>query len=184
MALARSAPRRRPRGGLRIPGQAARRKDAFGRAERTAPDSRIRDLGAVHPPELAAAGPQEHGALQYPVADADETRVVPPRPAHAVRSTAAYEDQAADRTTVASLSSAASTRITRERRRDRQNRTCAQRVSGLTFPLPLIRRITGSGASASVCAVGLLNSSFANPSSTRTASRTIVLVQVSVGAKT
>src|SRR5215472_7986054 len=106
MALARSAPRRRPGSGLRIPGQAARRKDAFGRAERAAPDSRIRDLGLVHPPELVSARPQEHGALQYPMADAAETRVVPPRPAHTVRSTAAQEDQAADRTTVASRPSA------------------------------------------------------------------------------
>src|SRR5437762_3401988 len=106
MALARSAPRRRPRGGLRIPGQAARRKDGFGRAERAAPDSRIRDLGVVHPPELVPAGSQEHGALQYPVANAAETRVVPPRPTDTVRSAAAEKDQAADRTTVASLRSA------------------------------------------------------------------------------
>src|SRR6516165_4506902 len=93
MALARSAPRRRARGGLRIPGQAARRKDGFGRAERAAPDSRIRDLGAVYPPELVLAGPQEHAALQYPMADAAETRVVPPRPAHTIRPAAAEEDQ-------------------------------------------------------------------------------------------
>ena len=119
MALARSAPRRRPRCGLRIPGQAARRKDGFGRAERAAPDSRIRDLGLVHPAELVSGGPQEHGALQYLVADAAETRVVPPRPAHTVRPTAAEEDQAADRRTIASLPSAARTRITGERRRDR-----------------------------------------------------------------
>src|SRR5215467_12146056 len=119
MALARSASRRWPRGGLRIPGQAARRKDGFGRAERAAPDSRIRDLGVVHPSELVSAGPQEHGALQYPVADAAKTRVVPPRPAHAVRPATAEQDQAADRTTFASLPSAASTRITRKRRRDR-----------------------------------------------------------------
>src|SRR2546427_1260045 len=119
MAVARSAPRRRPRGGLRIPGQAARRKDGFGRAKRAAPDSRIRDLGVVHPPELVSAGPQEHGALQYPVADAAETRVVPSRPAHTVRPIAAEEDQAADRTTVASLRSAARTRIAGKRRRDR-----------------------------------------------------------------
>src|SRR5689334_9957540 len=116
MALARSASRRRPRGGLRIPGQAAGRKDGFGRAERTAPDSRIRNPGAIHRPELVSAGPQEHGALQYPVADAAETRVVPPRPTHTVRTTAAEEDQAADRTAVASLPSAARTRITGKRR--------------------------------------------------------------------
>src|SRR5947207_15666049 len=103
MALARSAPRRRPRGGLRIPGQAARRKDGFGRAERAAPDSRIRDLGVVHPPELVSAGPQGHGALHYPVADAAETRWVPPRPTHTVRPTAPKEDQAADRPPVAPL---------------------------------------------------------------------------------
>src|SRR5262245_60407663 len=119
MALARSAPRRRPRGGIRIPGHAARRKDGFGRAERAAPDSRIRDLGVVHPPELVSAGPQEHGALQYPVADAAETRVVPPRPGHTVRPAATEEDRAAHRTTVASLPSAARTRITGTRRRDR-----------------------------------------------------------------
>src|ERR1700758_5095621 len=119
MALAGSAPRRRPRAGLRVPGEAARRKDGFGRAGWAAPDSRIRDLGVVHPPELVSAGPQEDGALQYPVADAAETRVVPPRPAHTVRPTAAEEDQAADRTTVASLPSAARTRITGKRRRDR-----------------------------------------------------------------
>ncbi len=76
-------------------------------------------LGVVHPPELVSAGPQEHGALQYPVADAAETRVVPPRPTHTVRPTAAEEDQAADRTTVASLPSAARTRITGKWRRDR-----------------------------------------------------------------
>src|SRR5579864_5504785 len=95
MALARSAPRRWPRGGLRIPGQAARGKDGLERAEQAAPDSRIRHLGVVHPPELVSAGPQEHGALQYPMADAAETRVVSPRPAHAARPTAAEEDQAA-----------------------------------------------------------------------------------------
>src|SRR5215470_8128086 len=111
MALARSAPRRRPRGGLRIPGQAARRKDGFGGAEQAAPDSRIRDLGVVHPPELVSAGPQEHGALQHPVADAAETRVVSPRLANTVRPAAAAEDQAADRTTAASLSGPARTRI-------------------------------------------------------------------------
>src|SRR5512137_2927835 len=103
MAIARSAPRRRPRSGLRIPGQAARRKDGFGRAQRAPPDSRIRDLGVAHPPELVSPGPQEHGALQYPVADAAETRVVPQRPAHTFRPAAAEEDQAADRTTLASL---------------------------------------------------------------------------------
>lgn len=119
MALARSAPRGRPRGGLRIPGQAAWRKDGFGHIGRAAPVSRIRDLGEVPRPELVSAGPQEHGALQYPVADAAETRVVPPRPAHAVRPTAAEKDQAADRTTVASLPSAARTRITGKRKRDR-----------------------------------------------------------------
>ena len=59
------------------------------------------------------------GYLQYPVADAAETRVIPPRPAHTVRPTAAEEDQAADRTTIASLPSAARTRITGKRRRDR-----------------------------------------------------------------
>ena len=52
-----------PRRGLRIPDQAARRKDGFGRARRASPDSRIRDLG-VHPPELVSARPQEHGALE------------------------------------------------------------------------------------------------------------------------
>src|SRR5262245_14079623 len=119
MALARSAPRRGPRGGLRIPGQATPGKGGFGRAERAAPGSRIRDPGVVHPPELVSAGPQEHGALQYPVADAAEARVVPPRPAHTVRPTTAEEDQAADRTTVASMPSAARTRVTGKRRRDR-----------------------------------------------------------------
>src|SRR5690348_15487256 len=119
MALARSAPRRRPRGGLRIPGQAARRKDGFGRAERAAPDSRIRDLGLVHPAELVSPGPQEHGALQYPVADAAETRLVSQRPAHIVRPTVAEEDQAANRPTVASPPSAARARITGKRRRNR-----------------------------------------------------------------
>ena len=116
MALAGSAPRRRPRGGLRIPGQAAGRKDGFGSAERAAPDSRIRDLGVVHPPQLVSAGPQEHGALQYPVADAAEARVVPPRPAYIVRPTTAEEDQAADRTTLTSRPGAARTRITGKRR--------------------------------------------------------------------
>src|SRR5215470_3744420 len=119
MALARSAPRRRPRGGLRIPGQAARRKDGFRCAERAAPDSRIRDLGVVYPPELVSAGPQEYGALQYSVADAAEARMVPPRPAHTVRSAAAGEDQAPDRRTPSSLPSATRTRITGKRRRDR-----------------------------------------------------------------
>src|SRR5580765_3590315 len=119
MALARSGPRRRPRGGLWIPGQAARRKGGSGSAERAAPDSRVRNLGVVHPPQPVSAGPQEHGALQYPVADAAETRVVSRRPAHTVRPTAAEEDQAADRTTFASLPSAARTRITGKRRRDR-----------------------------------------------------------------
>src|SRR5262245_6374357 len=119
MALARRAPRRRPRGGLRIPGQAARRKDGFGRVERAALHSRVRDLGVVHPPELVSARAQKHGALQYPVADAAETRVVPPGPAHTVRPAAAEEDQAADRTTVASLPGAARPRITGKRRRDR-----------------------------------------------------------------
>src|SRR5215472_5572343 len=119
MALARSAPRRRPCGSLWIPGQAARRKDGFGRAERAALDSRIRDLGEVHPPELVSAWPQKHGAVQYPVADASETHLVPPRPAHAVRPTAAKEDQASDRTAVPSLPSAARTRITGKRGRDR-----------------------------------------------------------------
>src|SRR5204862_5892997 len=119
MALARSASRRRSRGGLRIPVAAARRKDGSGLAKRAASDSRIRDLGLVYPPELVSAGPQEHGALQYPVADAAETRVVPPRPTHTVRPTAAEEDQAADRSAVASLPSAARTRITGKRRRDR-----------------------------------------------------------------
>src|SRR5215472_11125555 len=109
MALARSTPRRRLRGGLRISSQAARRKDGFRRAEWTAPDSRIRHLGRVHPPELVSAGPQTHDALQYSVADAAETYLVPPRPAHTVRPTAAEEDQAADRTTVASLSGPTST---------------------------------------------------------------------------
>jgi len=46
-ALSRSAPRRLPRGGLRIPSQAARRKGGLRRAERVAPDSRIRDLGVL-----------------------------------------------------------------------------------------------------------------------------------------
>src|SRR5215469_12307086 len=119
MTLARSAPRRRVRGGLRISGQAARGKDGFGCAERATPDSRIRDLGLVHHSELVSAGPQEHGALQYPVAYAAETRVVPLRPAYLVRPTAAEEDQAADRTTVAPLPSAARARITGKRRRDR-----------------------------------------------------------------
>src|ERR1044071_3194952 len=119
MAFARSAPRRRPRGGLRIPGQAARRKDGFGRAERATPDSRISDPGGVHPPQLVSAGAQEHGALQYPVADAAKTRVVPSRPAHTVRPAATKEDQAADRTTVASLPGAARARITGKRRRNR-----------------------------------------------------------------
>src|SRR5579864_3937104 len=119
MALARSAPRRRLRGGLRIPVQATRRKDGSGVAERTALDSRIRDLGVVHPAERVHAGPQEHGALQYPVADAAEARVVPPRPAHTVRPTATEEDQVADRTTVTSGPSAACTRITGKWRRDR-----------------------------------------------------------------
>jgi hypothetical protein len=41
-----------------------------------------------------SAGPQEHGALQYPVADAAKTPVVPQRPAHIVCSTAAEKDQA------------------------------------------------------------------------------------------
>src|SRR5262252_4255033 len=119
MALARSALRRRPRGGLWISGQAARWKDGFECTERATHDSRIRNLGLVHPPELVSAGPQEHGALQYPVADAAETRLVPQRPADTVRLTAAKEDQAADRTTVTSLPSAARTRITGKRRRDR-----------------------------------------------------------------
>src|SRR5215472_3639897 len=119
MALAQSAPRRWPGGGLRIPVQASRRKDGFGRTERTASDSRIRDLGVVHPPEPVPTGPQKHGALQYPVADAAEARVVPPRPAHTVRPTAAKEDKAADRATVAALPSTARTRITGKRRRDR-----------------------------------------------------------------
>jgi NADPH:quinone reductase-like Zn-dependent oxidoreductase len=76
-------------------------------------------LGVVHPPELVSAGPQEHGALQYPMADAAETRVVSRRSAHTVRPTATEENQAADRTTVASLPGAARTRITGKRRRDR-----------------------------------------------------------------
>src|SRR5439155_8640529 len=109
MALARSAPRGRPGRGLRIPGQAAQRKDVFGRTERTTPGSRIRDLGVVHPQELVSAGPQEHGTLQHPMADAAETRVAPPRPAHTLRGTAAEQDQAADRTTVAPQRSAART---------------------------------------------------------------------------
>src|SRR5262245_19572742 len=128
MALARRAPRRRTRGSLRVPGQAARRKDNFGRAERTAPDSRIRDPGVVHRAKLVSAGPQEHGALQYPVADAVDTRVVPPGPAHTARPTAGEEHQAADRTTVASPPSAARTRITGKRRRDRQDRADPERV--------------------------------------------------------
>src|SRR5262252_9828065 len=107
MALARSALRRRPRGGLWISGQAARWKDGFECTERATHDSRIRNLGLVHPPELVSAGPQEHGALQYPVAEAAETRMVPSRPAHTVRPIAAEEDQAADRTAVASLRSSA-----------------------------------------------------------------------------
>src|SRR6516225_3388193 len=119
MALARSAPRRRPRRGLRIPGQAARRKDGFRGAGRAAQGSGIRDLGVVYPPELVSAGSQEHGALQYPVADAAENRMVSPRPAHTVRTTAAKEDQAADRATVAPPPSAARARITGKRRRDR-----------------------------------------------------------------
>src|SRR5215469_5734859 len=129
MALARSAARRRPRGDLRIPGQAAGRKVGFGRAEWAAPDSRTRDLGMVHPPELVFARPQEHGALQYPVAYATETRVVPPRPSQTVRPTGAEEDQATDRTTVASLPSAARTRITGKRRRDWQDRANTERVA-------------------------------------------------------
>src|SRR5215472_2756666 len=112
MALAPSAPRRRSRGGLRIPGQAARRKDSFECTQWTAPDSRIRDLGLVHLPKQVSAGSQDYGALQYPVADASETRLVPPRPPHIVRLTAAEENQAADRTTVASLPSTARPRIT------------------------------------------------------------------------
>src|SRR5262245_23567896 len=107
MALARRAPPRRAGGGLWVPSQATRWKDGFGCAERTAPGSRIRDLGLVHHPELVSARPQEHGALQHSVADAAETRLVPPRPAHTIRPTAAEEDQTADRTTVAILPSAA-----------------------------------------------------------------------------
>src|SRR5262249_52775576 len=116
-------------GGLRIPGQAARRKDGFGRAERAAPDSRIRDLGVVHSPELVSARPKKHGALQYPVADAAEARVVSRRPAHTFRPAAAEEDQAADRPTVASLPSAARTRIIGTRRRDREDRADTERVA-------------------------------------------------------
>ncbi len=63
-------------------------------------------------------GPQEHGALQYPVADATKTRVVPLRPAHTVRPTAAEKDQATDRTTFASQRRRARARITGKRRRD------------------------------------------------------------------
>src|SRR5215469_3526924 len=107
MAFEGGASRGRARGGLRIPGQAARGKDGFGRSEWAARDSRIRDLGVVHPPELVPAGPQEHGALQYPVAYAVEALVVSPRPTHIVRSTRAEEDQAANRTKIASLPSAA-----------------------------------------------------------------------------
>src|SRR5205085_1624909 len=65
MALARSAPRWRSRGGLRIPGQAPRRKDGVGHTERPACNSRIRDLGVVYPPKPVSAGTQGHGALQY-----------------------------------------------------------------------------------------------------------------------
>src|SRR5262245_41371377 len=101
MALARSAPRTRAGSGLRIPGQAAGRKDGFGRAERAALDSRIRGPGVVHPSEPVSAGPQEHDSLQYPVADAAEAHVVPLRPAYAVRPPAAEEDQAADRAALA-----------------------------------------------------------------------------------
>src|SRR5215469_13549395 len=108
MAVTRSAPRRRPRRSLRISSQAKGRKDGFECAERAAPDSRIRDLGVVHLPEQVSARTQEHGALQYPVADAAETRVVPPRLAHIVRSAAPEQNQAADLATVASLPGAAS----------------------------------------------------------------------------
>src|SRR5262249_19846621 len=97
MALAQSAPRRRPRGSLWIPGQAAARKGGFGHAKRAALDSRIRDLWEVHFPELVSAWPQKHGAVQYPVADASETHLVPTRPAHTVRPTAAKENQTSDR---------------------------------------------------------------------------------------
>src|SRR5512142_2994324 len=97
--------RRRQGCGLRIPSQAARRKDGLGRTEQAAPDSRVRGLGVANPPKLVSSGPKEHGALQYAVDDAAETRVVPPRPARTVRPTGAEEDQAADRRTVASVPS-------------------------------------------------------------------------------
>src|SRR5205085_11261939 len=129
MALARSAPRWRSRGGLRIPGQARRRKDGVGHTERPACNSRMRDLGVVYPPKPVSAGTQGHGALQYPVADAPETHVVPPRPADTVRPPAAEEDHTADRTTVASPPSAARTRITGKRRGDREDRAGAERVA-------------------------------------------------------
>src|SRR5262245_30585689 len=97
MALARSAPRRRPRGGLRIPSQAPARKDCVGLAERPTPDSRIRGFGLVHPSEPVPARPQGHGAVQYSVADAVKTCVVPAGPAGTRRPVATEEDQAADR---------------------------------------------------------------------------------------
>ena len=79
----------------------------------------VRDVGVVYPPKTVSAVPQEHGALQYPVADTAEARAVPPRFDHTVRPLTAEEDQATDRTTLASRSSAACTQITRKRRRDR-----------------------------------------------------------------
>src|SRR5215471_10470496 len=119
MALAQCAPRTWARGGLRVPGKAARRQDRFKRPGRTPPDSRIRHPGAANPRKLVSAGPQEHGTVQHPVADAAKARVVPSRPAHTVRSAAAEKDKAADRTPVASLRSAAGTRTTGKRRSDR-----------------------------------------------------------------
>ena len=57
--------------------------------KRAAPDSRVGDIGMVHTPKPLSA--QEHGALRYSVADAAENRMVPQRPAHAIRPTAAEE---------------------------------------------------------------------------------------------
>src|SRR5205807_8381902 len=97
--------------------------------EITACNSRIRNLGVIYPPIPVSTGTQVHGALQYPVADAPETRVFPPRPADTVRPPAAEEDHTADRTTVASPPSAARTRITGKRRGDREDRAGAERVA-------------------------------------------------------
>jgi hypothetical protein len=77
-----------------------RRKDGFRARQWAAPDSRVRDLGVVHPPELVFL-PGRKSMVPYSIRWLMRLKPAwfPPRPAHIARPTAAEEeDQADDRT--------------------------------------------------------------------------------------